>query len=257
MATLPSGIPHRLKTKLSNNKEEKRHHHLINSMPTFQLYDKLLGLPLFQGMSKADLATIVGQTKFGFHQFAAGEAVVKEHMPCSHLHFLLTGTLTVESVADDHGYRLIEHLDSPAVLQPEHLFGLHQYYTRTFIAETNCQLITLSKSEVMRLTEEFIIFQLNIFNILSTRSQKKNRQLWHLPPSSLSSHIARFISTRCLHTKGEKILYIKMTRLAEELNDSRLDISHALNELQEQGLIELHRGRIIIPAMEQLAAQCL
>ena len=43
-----------------------------------------------------------------------------------------------------------------------------------------------------------------------------------------------------------------MTRLAEELNDSRLDISHALNHLQKQGLLILSRGKIDVPDMEKL-----
>lgn len=43
-----------------------------------------------------------------------------------------------------------------------------------------------------------------------------------------------------------------MTRLAEELNDSRLDISHALNDMQANGWLTLHRGRIQIPKLELL-----
>jgi DNA-binding GntR family transcriptional regulator len=38
-----------------------------------------------------------------------------------------------------------------------------------------------------------------------------------------------------------------MTRLAEEMGDSRLDVSRALNNMQQRGLIILHRGKIIIP----------
>jgi DNA-binding GntR family transcriptional regulator len=43
-----------------------------------------------------------------------------------------------------------------------------------------------------------------------------------------------------------------MTQLADELGDSRLDVSRALNQLQRDGLLELRRGRIIVPQMELL-----
>ena len=43
-----------------------------------------------------------------------------------------------------------------------------------------------------------------------------------------------------------------MNRLADELNDSRLDVSRALNALQREGKIVLRRGRVIIPLMERL-----
>jgi hypothetical protein len=43
-----------------------------------------------------------------------------------------------------------------------------------------------------------------------------------------------------------------MKRLAEEVNDSRLDVSGVLNEMQQEGLIVLYRGRIEIPMLERL-----
>lgn len=43
-----------------------------------------------------------------------------------------------------------------------------------------------------------------------------------------------------------------MDRLAQELNVKRLKVSVALNELETKGLLELHRGRISIPALEKL-----
>ena len=43
-----------------------------------------------------------------------------------------------------------------------------------------------------------------------------------------------------------------MNQLAGELNDSRLNISRALNEMQHDGLLVLSRGRIDIPSLEHL-----
>ena len=41
-----------------------------------------------------------------------------------------------------------------------------------------------------------------------------------------------------------------MTQLANEINDSRLDVSRALNRLEEQGWLKLSRGNIDIAAVE-------
>ena len=43
-----------------------------------------------------------------------------------------------------------------------------------------------------------------------------------------------------------------MTRLAEEVNDSRLNVSRILNDMQHRGLIELSRGKIEVPQLERL-----
>ena len=55
-----------------------------------------------------------------------------------------------------------------------------------------------------------------------------------------------------IHPAGEKKIKIKMTTLAHELNESRLNISIELNKLQDDGLISLSRGMIIVPALELL-----
>ena len=43
-----------------------------------------------------------------------------------------------------------------------------------------------------------------------------------------------------------------MERLAEEVCDSRLNVSRVLNRLKDAGMLELHRGRIEIPQLERL-----
>lgn len=221
-------------------------------MPHLQLYEKLLELPLFQGMSRDDLDTVVGQTRFNFGKFRPGEVVAKAGTECHHILFLLTGSLTVESKADDYSYAFIEDIAAPHMLQPEYLFGISPRYTRTYIAREDCSFITLSKTETLKLTDDFIIFKLNLLNIISTRAQKAAQCPWRPNVTDLRSLIYRFFSTHCLYPAGHKTVVIKMVKLAEELNDSRLDISRALNQMQSQGLLQLYRGRIIIPKLELL-----
>ena len=43
-----------------------------------------------------------------------------------------------------------------------------------------------------------------------------------------------------------------MKQIADELNDSRIDVSRALNQMQAEGLLTLRRGRIEIPMLERL-----
>ena len=52
--------------------------------------------------------------------------------------------------------------------------------------------------------------------------------------------------------QGEKIFKVKMDDLARYLDDTRLNTSKALNELQDKGLIELRRKEILIPDAQKL-----
>lgn len=217
-----------------------------------KLYNTLLALPLFLGMSRNDLQEVAGRTKLDFCKLPAEATIVTEGERCEKLHFLLAGNVKVVTTSSDHDYTIEETICAPDLFQPERIFGLNQRFTHTYIAQTECSLMSINKKDIMILTDKFEICRLNLLNIISTQTQKMSKRLLYAAPKNLQETITRFFEARCLHPTGEKTFYIKMTRLAAELNDSRLDISHALNDMQAQGLLSLHRGRIHIPALEKL-----
>ena len=163
--------------------------------------------------------------------------------------------MEVSAQAHDNGYTFTEDIGAPYILQPENLFGISPRYTRTFVAKATCSLLLLSKSEVLRLTDDFIIFKFNLLNTISTQAQKAGRQPWRHCDSNLEHRITRFFTAHCIHPAGRKLVHIKMQKLANEMNDNRLTVSRALNGMQKQGLIQLKRGCIVIPMLEKLVAE--
>lgn len=222
---------------------------------TLQLYDHLLRFQLFQGLSRTELLQMAGNTKFGFRKEEGGITVVCEGEACRELLFLISGTLQLTMRSDDGSYRLTERLTAPWLLQPETIFGATPRYTGTYVTLEPCHFITLSKDEVLRLTDDFLIIRLNLMNMLATMAQKRARQPWRHVPMSLRERFIRFMMDHSAYPAGPKTLHILMTRLADDLCDSRLDVSRMLNQLQREGLVELHRGRIEIPSLEKLATQ--
>ena len=221
-------------------------------MAVLQIYDRLLQFPLFQGMSRDDLEIVAGHTRFGFQKVTAGRRIIHAGDPCTHLYFLINGTLKIETFSDDSRYSVIEQMSSPYILQQESIFGYYQRYTHNFYALTDANFLTLDKEEVVRLSEDFLVFRLNLMNHLATQSQKLIQMQWRRSPLSLRERIVRFFFQHTLYPAGPKTFHILMERLAEEVNDSRLNVSRALNRMQESGVIELHRGRIEIPQLERL-----
>ena len=220
-----------------------------------KLYDQLLQFPLFQGMSRTELLQMAGNTRFDFQKLAAGKTVVEEGTPCDRLYFLIKGTLNVTSRSDDYSYQVSELMQAPWLMQPEALFGLSFRYTFSARTHTACQFILLSKDEVLRLFDDFLTFRLNLLNLLATQAQQRGRRTWRRVPQTLTDRIIRFFADHCLYPAGRKEFHILMERLAVEVNDSRLNVSRVLNELQRRELIELHRGRIVIPLLEHLFMQ--
>ena len=221
-------------------------------MALSKVINRLLELPLFQGISTADLSEIAGHTRFGFTKLSAGKTIVSEGEQCDTLRFVTDGTFTATVRADDGSYMLTEELEAPRVLQPERLFGMTQRYSKNFVALTECRLVSISKAEMLRLSEEHMIFQLNLLNIISTQSQRITHQPWRVRPQGIRNKIIRFVETHSMRPAGEKTLYIKMETLATLIAESRLNVSRELNAMQQEGLISITRGIIRVPALEKL-----
>lgn len=235
--------------------------HLLSSQKSFNpdrmdtqynMSEKLLQLPLFQGLSSSDLSHAMGHTRLEFIQGREGEALIEENEPCDSLCFLMKGTIHVTTWCDDYSYSVTEELSAPDILQPESLFGLNQRYSQTFVAATDCHLLKISKVEVLRLADHHEIFRTNLLNILTTQTQRLSRRVWHPYPVRLRDKIVRFVMDRCRKPAGKKIVCIKMQQLAVMIGESRLNVSHALHSMEQEGLIMMSRGRIEIPAFQKL-----
>ncbi len=216
------------------------------------LYDKLLQFTLFQGMSHADLMEVVTHTKIGFHKFPKGKCIASAGEPCNQLIFLINGSIEAIHKADNNNYHVVERLQAPYLPEPERLFGIHQQFANTYTTLTDVNLITIDKQEVLLLLETQLVFRLNMLNMMATETHRLMYHPWRPCPKSLRERLTHFFFAHCQYPAGSKTFYILMRQLADLLNDSRLDISDALNAMQSDGLLTLHRGRIEIPMLERL-----
>lgn len=221
-------------------------------MPKLQLYDMLLQFTVFQGMSRGELMQLVTHTKLGFMKYPEGKRILKEGERCDRLYFLVNGTIRMETHAEDLSYSFREEIPAPYAIQQESIFGQALRFRSTVHALTDVNFITIDKKETVNLTENFLVIRLNMLNLFATQTQKLQTSLWAYAPKNLEERIARFLISHCQHPAGHKTVSIYMERLAAEVNDSRLDVSRALNRMQAEGLLRLSRGRITIPALEKL-----
>ena len=132
------------------------------------------------------------------------------------------------------------------------MFGYKSCYNRGYIAKGACSILAIEKKFLFSELIKHNIFTINFLNLISHKEQKQESIIWEQTPSSIAGRIVKFIAQRSELQYGRKILAIKMERLAEIICETRLNISKALNEMQDAGLLELHRKEIIIPSLKEL-----
>lgn len=216
------------------------------------MYDTLLQLPLFQGLCKNDFTNIIGKVKLHFRKYNAEDIIVEQGEPCDQLIFLLNGEIISQATDEQHLYSLFETFGSPFVIEPYSLFGMQTRYTAKYKARTEISIVTIDKSFVLAELNNYEIFRLNYLNILSNRAQVAYDKLWNSYAGSIQDKIIDFILLRSMRPDGEKVLKIKMEDLANLIDETRINVSKVLNDLQEKKLIQLTRKEIYIPALEKL-----
>lgn len=218
----------------------------------FTMYDTLLQLPLFQGLCKNDFTDIIEKVKLHFSKYKAMEKIVSQKSPCNQLIFLLNGELVSEAKNKNDLYTWYEYFNEPFVIEPYSLFGMHPNYTASYTATTDINIVSIDKSFILTELNQYEIFQLNYLNIISNRAQVFRERLLDNKTHSLEEQIINFFLYHSEKLNGKKLLRIKMEDFAWLLSDTRLSVSRALNEMQENGLLMLRRKEIEIPEITHL-----
>lgn len=218
------------------------------------IFETLLELPFFQGMGRSDLIQIMNSLPLKTRSLSAGKNIVTQNESCQQLIFILKGTIRIVTQAEHHLFTMSERIQGPAVVQPEALFGIYPHYRSTYQAQTEATLISIPKHAALQIIAAYDVFRLNFLNYLSSLIFKKQRPCWSiLPDESLEQRIVRFILQHIQYPAGEKTLCIRMIDLADILNDTRINVSHSLNQMQKEGKLILKRKEIIIPSIEKLS----
>jgi len=225
-------------------------------MPVIKLSNQLQSLPLFQGMSSEEMSAVISQTRFEFDTADEREHIVLRNQSCSVLICVLSGSIQCEKTSFDNTYSFIQQQEAPCLIEPECFFGLKQIYSCSAMATTKCNLLKITKMEMMRLMNNHLPFRLNVINMLATKWQMADRLHWTMPPNGIEQKMAYFILTHCFLPSNSANIRITMQTLANEIHESRLNVSRTLHRLEQAHVLEMQREMIYVADIEKLCKEC-
>lgn len=218
----------------------------------FTMYDNLLMLPLFQGISKSDLTEILDKVKLHFIRYKAGEKIVSQGTKSDSLLFLINGDIESLTTSTVSPFSFSEFFSTPYTIDPYSLFGMNTLHNSSVTALTDCNVLKIEKSYIFSELNKYQIFRLNYMNMVSSRGQNYHDRIWQWGDRTLEERIIFLLFLLSERPSGKKIFHIKMEDLSRMLCETRSNISKTLNEMQKKEMIELHRKEIVVPALENL-----
>jgi len=221
------------------------------------MYDKLLSLPLFQGLGQADLTRILESTHLTFETAEPETLLVEQDSLCDGIVFVMDGIVESTTQSADHTWSVVEQLPTPLAIGLESLYGSTRVYQQTCRAATTVHTLRVDKRTIAALTGYFEVFRINVLNTLSTLVARQRQQQWTPAPTSLKGRIVQFLRTRLQRPAGPKSFQVTLRTLGNYLGEDPRYVSRALHTLQQQGLLHLGRGSITVPSFENLLKETL
>jgi len=210
------------------------------------MFEILMGLPLFRGVSRERIAAVVGEAKFHFLKYPAGETIVSAGTPCRHITFVLSGSVRSTIINANGRFAVGLTLKAPAVIYPDFLFGRATEFPGTVTALEPTSILQISKTDYMKILYSDEVFMFNYLNTLSVNAQKSLKGIMSLTSGNIDERIAFWIIALTQPGSFDIRLSCRRRDLCSLFGVQRSTFDAALEKMRESGLLEYTKTELII-----------
>lgn len=216
------------------------------------MYEILMELPLFKGVSYSRISEIVGLAKLHFLKYLQGETIINAGDPCSHITFIISGSARVSIKSRDGRFCVSQTLDAPDVIAPEFLFGRATSFPCSVVALAPTGILQISKADYMKILDTDKVFLFNFLNTLSRNAQKAVDGILALTEGSLEERIAFWIACLSQPSGRDVKLTCRQRDLYSLFGVPRSSLVTALDNMKSAGMIDYQPGEISVISRKAL-----
>ena len=209
------------------------------------MYDIMMDLPLFKGVSRERMSEVVGGTKMHFLKYLAGENIVQPAQACTHLKFVISGK--VRSAITNSGmqrFTVSQTLTAPDVIAPEFLFGRSTHYPCTATAIDTVGILQIDKNDYVKILNSDRVFLYNFLNLLSMNAQKGVDGILSFTTGTLDERLAYWIIALTQSSGTYITLTCRQRDLYLLFGVQRSSFIATLDSMTERGYITYCPGEI-------------
>ena len=210
------------------------------------MYQQMMQLPLFQGVSTEKITTLVEKLPFQFLKFRNGEQIFAAGDTCTHIKFIVSGQARLEMPCSWLRVSFFQTLSTPHVMAAEYLFGRETTYPYTAVAQGSCGILQLRKSDYVKMVSSDKVFLFNILNYLSSGSQRSISSALTVKDGSLAERLAMLIDALMITGATDMVMKFKQKDLCTLLGTQRTTLMATLGRLADEGVIEYESNTLRI-----------
>ena len=214
----------------------------------FLNYTDALGQnPLFQGIDKKVLGTIIKRIHHNVKQLERGEVLAVEGDSLAQLMIILEGEVVGEMMDYSGNFLQVEKLSAPQTIATAFLFGRTGTLPVTVTASEPTRIFCIPKEELVSLFSQEKQIMQNFLDIISERAQFLSRRIKVLSIPSLSGKMAFYLLQQSKQAgKTEFVLPHTQQELAEQFGTTRPSVGRIIRQLHDENIILAERKQVRI-----------
>ena len=208
------------------------------------MYELMLQLPIFQGLSHAQLTEIIEKIPFAFRQFSEGEVIHERGELCDNVLFVLNGKVQQTTPTFGGRIHIVQEFQGPHTLSFYYLFGAETQSISQLEALTKVGMMKVGKVQFIKMLQSNNIMLVNVMNMLSTHAQKQHLAMEFTGLSEPALRLASWL----LAFTDRKATAIRVESPEEAwLSLLRLDSAsfwRCVTILEGRGCVEIENGNL-------------
>ena len=216
------------------------------------MYEILMGLPLFKGVSREKISEIVEKAKFHFLKYLEGESLVAAHEACTHIKFIISGSVRLSISNYNERFKVSQTLHAPNVISPDFLFGKAPFYPCAGVAVEPTGILQISKNDYMHILNNDEVFLFNFLNVLSMNAQKAVDGILAITSGNLEERIAFWIVALTQRGGTDITLACKQRDLYSLFGVQRTSLINTLESMKSRQLLDYTNNEIHFYSRDKL-----
>lgn len=209
------------------------------------MYDILMQLPVFQGISQPQMTHILEVSKFDFKTFRQGDTICNSGDYCPGVTFLLSGSVTLRTPVFNNRMVITQVFEAPYTFSLHHLFGADTAAHSTMTAHSyKAGVMLLPKQDLLRVLRENEIPLINVMNMLCTRAQKQHKAIDFSGENDPILRLASWILAFTERAAKEVVVEAATEEWCEMLNLDEASFWRCVAVLEGLHCVEAVRGQL-------------
>lgn len=234
---------------------------ILKEMSVIDMKDIIEALTLnflFKEIEKEDLEHIVEDLVYRRFKYKKGEIIAHEGEPCATLGVILSGELEIQRLYSSGKNIVLARFSKGDVFGEAILFASESAYPATVSAITDCEILYISKEEILKVFSKNEVALRNFLSLLSNKIMILNSKIKNISFKSIRQKVINYI---LIKSKDGSISHVTLKEnketIAAGLGIPRPSLSRELINLRELGYIAFDRNTIDILDLEALEAEMM